>query len=58
MRGNAVNRNERLLHLPCAGITLIRFYGFYLSTGNFDGHPGETLKFCSKTKDKNFFNGL
>ena len=42
-------------HLPCAGITLIRFYGFYLSSGNFAGHPGETLKFFHKTKD-NFFS--
>ena len=45
-------------HLPCAGITLIRFDGFYLSSGNFAGHPGETLKFWRKTKDKNFFSGL
>jgi hypothetical protein len=32
MRGNAVNRGEMkdVLHLPCAGITLIRFDGFNL----------------------------
>ena len=41
-------------HLPCAGITLIRFYGFYLSSGNFAGHPGETLKFWCKNMDKFF----
>jgi hypothetical protein len=31
-------------HLPCAGITLIRFYGFYLSSsGNFvGGTPGNS----------------
>jgi|GEM_PF-2459957 len=32
MRGNAVTRGEiRNFRLPCAGITLIRFYGYNLS---------------------------
>lgn len=31
MRGNAGNRNEGESRLPCAGITLIRFYGYNLS---------------------------
>jgi hypothetical protein len=44
MKGNAVNRGETkdVLHLPCAGITLIRFDGFDLSPGQFcQNTPGK-----------------
>jgi hypothetical protein len=53
-----------VLHLPCAGITLIRFDGFDLSlalnlpncfpAGSGVRHPGETLKFCRKIKERIF----
>ena len=36
MRGNAVKRGEiENFRLPCAGITLIRFYGYNLSRALF-----------------------
>jgi hypothetical protein len=57
---------ERLNVLPCAGITLIRFYGFDLSPGHLAGTPRETLKTegyrnggtkLSCRKDKNWVKG-
>ena len=47
--------NERCLAPSLAGITLIRFYGFDLRFPPFGGkHPGETLKFCCKTREDFF----
>jgi hypothetical protein len=34
-------KEEKLDHLPCAGITLSRFYGYILS--RFSQHPEESV---------------
>jgi hypothetical protein len=36
-------RKKVLDNLPCAGITLIRFYGFDLSPGAKPEHPEESV---------------
>lgn len=41
-------------HLPCAGITLIRFYGFDLRLLPLQKTPRETLKFCCEIKEEFF----
>ena len=38
-----LKRKASVFILPCAGITLIRFYGYYLSFSRYaaDRHPGK-----------------
>lgn len=60
MRGNAENRRKKdRCHLPCAGITLIRFYGFDLSRIiiKMNQHPGKTLKFWYKINESDHYTG-
>jgi hypothetical protein len=42
---------ESFEHLPCAGITLFRFYGYYLSRQPNWKHPGNLIN-CCKIKIK------
>jgi len=37
---NADSRRGKFSHLPCAGIILFRFYGYYLSLSMMNQHPG------------------
>jgi hypothetical protein len=45
-------RNRRIAkygHLPCAGITLIRFYGYHLSRSAYaKQHPEELRKYSGR----------
>jgi hypothetical protein len=46
---NAYTEEEKRSHLPCAGIILFRFYGYYLSqivppSGGMLQHPGNFRK--------------
>jgi hypothetical protein len=38
--GNADKVKRKKSHLPCAGIILFRFYGYYLSLSERNQHPG------------------
>ena len=56
---NAEQQKRKKSHLPCAGIILFRFYGYYLSLssrlpGGRVQHPGNLKKpvFRRQCKDK------
>ena len=38
------SEEEKESHLPCAGIILIRFYGYYLSLSSMESAPRELGK--------------
>lgn len=38
---------KKLVYLPCAGITLTRFYGYHLSHSVLEQHPEES-EICSR----------